>query len=122
MFTLGIKSKFEAAHSLRGYPDECAKVHGHRWEIEAVVEIHELDDIGMGVDFKILKKLLRETTDSFDHCNLNDIFPFDKMNPTAENIAFEIFRRYEESISNHPVKLIEIKVWEGESSWACYRK
>lgn len=122
MFLLGIKGKFEAAHSLRDYPDECYKIHGHRWEVEIIVEIKELDEVGMGVDFKVLKKILNEVLDPFDHHYLNEVFPFDKINPTAENIVFEIARRYEEAAEKLPIKLKEVKLWENENSWACYRK
>lgn len=122
MFLLGVKGKFEAAHSLRNYSAECSRIHGHRWEAEIIVEIKELDETGMGIDFKILKKILNEVLSPFDHQYLNEVFPFDNINPTAENLAFEIWRRFEEATSKVPVKLKEVKLWEGENSWACYVK
>ena len=61
MYTLKVEGAFEAAHMVNGYPGKCARLHGHNWVVEAVVKGRELDELGMLVDFKIIKKALKET-------------------------------------------------------------
>lgn len=66
MYTVTTHSEFDAAHFLAGYQGKCSNIHGHRWEVVVRVSGKELED-GMVVDFKDLKKSLREMTSYFDH-------------------------------------------------------
>ena len=118
MYNLAVRDHFEAAHALRGYPGKCAQVHGHRWEIEAVFICESLDEIGMGVDFGILKLSLGLIIERFDHGMLNEIPPFDKINPTAENIASHFFQELKKTVEIARIK--KVKVWESPESWASY--
>jgi len=86
-FELCIKTYFAAAHSLRGYPGDCARLHGHNWRVECYVMCNELDDLGLAVDYKVLKRELKDALAGWDHYNLNDIEPFDTINPSSENVA-----------------------------------
>lgn len=72
-----------SSHNLRDYTGPCANVHGHNWKITVYCRGSELDRQGMLIDFKEIKNLVN----TFDHKHLNDIPPFDKINPTAERIA-----------------------------------
>jgi len=45
IFEVYIKTHFSAAHSLRGYPGDCARTHGHNWIIEAFIKFKKLDEI-----------------------------------------------------------------------------
>ncbi|MBC8520200.1 MAG: 6-carboxytetrahydropterin synthase QueD [Gammaproteobacteria bacterium] len=121
-FTLQVISDFSAAHSLRGYPGDCQHLHGHNWKVEVEVTSAELDELGMVIDFKKIKQATKEATDRLDHQYLNDVPPFDKINPTAENIAHTFFTEISNSINHQQVEVESVTVWETERSSARYSK
>lgn len=118
-YTLKIVSDFASAHTLRDYPGACARMHGHNWKIEAEVTATELDDIGMGVDFKVIKQATRDIAGRLDHRYLNDLEPFTKINPTAEHIAAYFYRELSAQLNNERVKVHAVTLWETER--ACVR-
>lgn len=121
MYRLTVKDHFDAAHSLRGYPGECRKLHGHTWDVEATVEGQELDAIGIVYDFKLLKDDLRAVLDDYDHVFLDEVPPFDMINPTAENLARIVFERLSATIVAPGVTVVEIAVWESPVAKLVYR-
>jgi 6-pyruvoyltetrahydropterin/6-carboxytetrahydropterin synthase len=120
MYQVSIRQHFDAAHYLRDYQGKCENLHGHRYEVVARVKTSKLDKAGMAFDFTVLKKHLGDILARYDHTCLNDITPFDKINPSAENIAFTIFNELEPLLKEAPVSLECIKVWESPDSWATY--
>jgi 6-pyruvoyltetrahydropterin/6-carboxytetrahydropterin synthase len=118
-YTLKIVTDFASAHSLRDYPGECRRLHGHNWKVEVEVTAVELDRLGMAIDFKEIKKAARLATGELDHRYLNEIPPFDELNPTAENIAHHLYRRLSEELNSERVKVSAITLWETER--ACVR-
>ena len=121
MFELTVKSEFEAAHYIKNYPGKCARLHGHNWIVEAVVQGENLNELGILVDFKILKDELKKVLDEFDHQYLNELELFANQNPTAEIIAKEIFDRLATAeIFNDAVKLKAVKVYESPKSCVMY--
>jgi 6-pyruvoyltetrahydropterin/6-carboxytetrahydropterin synthase len=107
---LKVRDKFQAAHFLKEYKGKCEKIHGHTFEVEAVIEIHELDRTGIGIDFTRIKAALAEILP--DHTLLNEVYPF---NPSAENLARHFFSELK---TRFPVK--EVTVWESEDASATY--
>ena len=89
LFRLRICDRFNAAHKLVGYNGKCEKLHGHTWTVEVFVTGNKLDDIGLLVDFGVLKKELKKQIDRYDHSYLNDFK--DIGNPTSENMSRFIF-------------------------------
>lgn len=118
-YTLKIVSDFASAHTLRDYPGACARMHGHNWKIEAEVTATQLDDIGMGVDFKVIKQATRDIAGRLDHRYLNDLVPFTDINPTAEHIAAYFYRELSAQLNNERVKVHAVTLWETER--ACVR-
>jgi len=90
-YELSVRGEFCAAHRLEGYPGNCKNTHGHNWGVTAYVLCQELDKIGMGLDFREIKQILREALSTLDHACLNDLAPFSGENPTAENIARHLY-------------------------------
>ena len=78
MFELSVKGDIASAHFLRGYEGKCKDLHGHTWKIEIIIVSHELNDVGMVVDFITLKKQLKEFLTTIDHVCLNDLEHFQK--------------------------------------------
>ncbi|MDX8401147.1 MAG: 6-carboxytetrahydropterin synthase QueD [Mariprofundaceae bacterium] len=119
-FELCIKSHFSAAHSLRGYPGDCARLHGHNWHVRLFVTCDELDELGMGIDYKVMKDELKAALAPWDHYNLNDIPPFDRINPTSENVARELFREMRRRLDDGRVRVSRIEIAETCSASVSY--
>lgn len=119
-YELGIVQEFAAAHKLNNYEGNCSNIHGHTWKIEIVVKGNELDTTGMLIDFRKLKQIAGELIkEKYDHKFLNEIKPFDRINPTAENIAREIYKEMEKMLEGM-AKVKYIKVWESSTAYALY--
>ena len=117
MFEIRVTTKFGAAHNLRNYGGKCENLHGHTWRVEVALKGNTLDDKGLMKDFKEVKKGLNEVLAKFDHSYINEISPFDKINPTAENLSKHIF----EELKVMFVELFEVSVWESEDARAVFR-
>ena len=115
-----IVTDFAAAHQLRDYPGVCSRLHGHNWKVEVDVVARQLDKVGMGLDFADIKSATRELIGSLDHRNLNDLVPFDTVNPTAENIAAHMYQRLSAELNDERVKVDAITIWETERSCVTY--
>ena len=121
MYELTVKAEFEAAHFIKNYPGKCARLHGHNWIVEAIAKGGELNELGILIDFKILKAELNKVLDEFDHQYLNELKIFAKKNPTAEILAKVIFEKLSASeIFSGKNKLTAIKVYETPKSCVTY--
>jgi 6-pyruvoyltetrahydropterin/6-carboxytetrahydropterin synthase len=120
VYELTIKSHFDAAHALRGYPGECRNLHGHTWDIEVTVAATQLDEIGIVHDFALLKEDLNAVLDAYDHAFLNEIAPFDEISPTAENLARVIYEQLATTVDPR-VSVVEVVVWESPIAKLTYR-
>lgn len=123
MYEIEVRAAFEAAHFIRGYEGKCARLHGHNWEVVAVVRGDKLDKLGMLVDFRILKAELKSVLDEFDHRFLNELETFAEENPTAEILARKIFKQLAASkIFSGSTKLYAVKVHESPNSCVTYHE
>lgn len=118
-YTLKVLTDFASAHTLRDYPGACARMHGHNWKVEVEVEAKALNSVGMGVDFKEIKQAAREIAGRLDHQYLNDLTPFDELNPTAENIAAYFFRELAARLNADGLRVGSVTLWETDR--ACVR-
>lgn len=123
MYEVTVKKQFAAAHRLLDYPDRCSRLHGHSWVVEVTVSGVELDENGMLIDFKTVKKLVGEVIDGLDHQYLNELEVFSQpgkeTNPTAENLARYIFNCLRDVFKNG-LKLTGVRVWESSDTCAFY--
>lgn len=121
MFEIKVSAEFEAAHRVAGYPGKCDRLHGHSWVVEASVIGSKLDNLGMLVDFKLVKGRLRELLETLDHRMLNELPAFENINPTAENIAQYVYNEMKKAeFFNDNAKLKYIQVWESTKSSVIY--
>ena len=112
-------TEFASAHTLRDYPGACSRMHGHNWKVELEAIATSLDDLGMGIDFKKMKNVANEVGDQMDHRYLNDLEPFTKINPTAENIAAHMFQEISSRLNSDSIKVHAVTLWETDR--ACVR-
>ena len=120
VFEIVVESHFSAAHSLVGYPGDCARIHGHNWVIEVHVRCRELNEIGIGLDFRDIKRNVEKILENLDHTHLNDLPPFRNQNPTSENIARYLYRELGARLNTETVALSRIKVSETPGAGAIY--
>lgn len=121
MFEVSIDYSFSAGHALRGYKGKCENVHGHNYKVRVTVEGEELDSIGLLVDFVDLRRAVKAIVERLDHRFLNDLPPFDQLNPSAENIARYFCQELQPDVNRNGVRLQSVAVWETDSSFAIYR-
>ena len=122
MFEVSVEQTFAAGHALRNYKGKCENVHGHNYRVQITVQGHQLDSTGLLVDFLDVKGLIGGVVDYLDHQFINDLPPFDELNPSAENIAKYFYDRVSGGLKNEvPVRVSEVKVWETDTSSAVYR-
>ena len=119
MWELTVNGRFAAAHSLRNFNGRCEELHGHNWRVEVTVRGDKLDQADLVMDFGELKKLMNQVLDRLDHHHLNEVPPFDRVNPSSELIAKHI---YEEIAGGLPpaVAMHSVSAWESEDSKATY--
>ncbi len=120
MFHIFIKSHFSAGHHLRDYPGNCERPHGHNWKIEVTVKATELDNIGMGVDFRVVKEAVKKVVDTLDHYDLNEHADFQTINPSSENIAVYIFNNLQKDLSSERYGVHSVSVSETDNSGVTY--
>jgi 6-pyruvoyltetrahydropterin/6-carboxytetrahydropterin synthase len=122
MFEVSVEHTFAAGHALRNYRGKCENVHGHNYRVRVLVRGEKLDKVGMLADFTELKRLLRAISEPMDHVFLNDMPPFNELNPTAENMAWYICEKLREGLKvENPVEIAEVTVWETDIQSATYR-
>jgi len=119
-FEISVATEFSAAHSLQGYPGNCSQVHGHNWIVEVFVRCRELNAIGIGIDFREVKRAVRESVENFDHSCLNEHPSFKTLNPSSENIAKFLYRELGARINSENAKISRVKVSETPKTGACY--
>ena len=120
-FTVSAQAHYDAAHFLRNYQGKCAKLHGHRYVVEAAVRLASLDDSGIAFDFADLKGALRELADELDHENLNDLPQFQGIETSAENQARHFFEALKQRLPSGAAEgLLYARIWESPDQWAEY--
>ena len=115
-----IKTHFSGGHHLRAYPGNCENPHGHNWKVKVTVRAKQLDHLGMGIDFKELKKKVNTLLDELDHRDLNGHPAFQDKNPSSEHIAMFIFQSLSEPLSSERYALYAVEVRETDSSGVIY--
>lgn len=118
------QTEFSAAHLLRGYAGACNQIHGHNFKVELEVETSDLDAVGMAVDFTELETIAADIARDLDHRLLNDVPPFNEVNPTAENLGAYFWTRTKTALRGlsraDAVRLRAVTVRENDRSSVTY--
>ena len=96
--------------------------HGHNYVVEVTLDGEPDAVTGMVVDLKLLKEILHEqVVDVMDHRHLNhEVPPFDKIVPTVENVAREIWRRLEPNLRFDHARLHNVRLYETAELYVDY--
>ncbi len=120
MYEVKIITKFSSAHQLRLYDGKYENLHGHNWGATVIVEAEELDAMGLGIDFVVLREKVDAILSKLDYQNINEVPPFDKLNPSAENIARWLFDRLNADIKTKTVRAKRVEIREMDECGAAY--
>jgi len=122
MFEVTIIKTFSAAHLLAEIGGKCEELHGHNFKVEVTVGAPDLNSEGILIDFRLVKKWLKEILDKMDHQHLNDLPFFAEKNPSSENIARYVYQEMQVRAKEAKVKMLHVKVWESENAAVTYRE
>ena len=122
MFQVSVEESFSAGHALRGYKGKCENPHGHNYKVRLTLEGPALDSVGLLYDFVHLKQIIHQVIQAVDHKFLNDLAPFDQLNPSAENIARYLYEEASKQMRKQPdsARIASITVWETDTTAATY--
>ncbi len=123
MYEVTVEDTFAAGHYLRNYKGKCENPHGHNYKVRVTLQGAALDHAGLLLDFKDLKVVMKPVVDYLDHQMMNDIAPFDVVNPSAENLAkyfFDETNKYLAGKTAGRVRVKDVTIWETDTTTATY--
>jgi len=120
VYEIYVKDHFASAHALKGYDGNCSNLHSHNWIIEAYIQCRKLNKLGIGIDFRDVKGVLKDVLSKLDHTNLNDIAEFGAINPTSENLAKFLFIELSLRLNTESTKVKKIMVFESPGCGSAY--
>lgn len=121
MFEVSVDHTFAAGHALRNYRGRCENVHGHNYRVRVTVSGDQLDSAGLLLDFVDMRTAIKAVVDRLDHQFLNDLPPFDRINPSAENLAKFLCDEVILLIRDQRLRIQSVTVWETDLTSATYR-
>lgn len=120
MYEIIVEDHFDSAHFLRDYKGKCENIHGHRYTIRVRLQAERLNEIGLAYDFTDVKNILAKIIARFDHAALNEISPFDKINPSVENIARTVYSELKLKLRREPITISAVETWETPTQGVIY--
>lgn len=114
-YVVRVEARFEAAHYLREYRGISEPLHGHSYKVEAELAARGggVDDDAIAVDFVSAKRKLEALAKRLDYGCINDVPPFDRINPSAENIAEWFHRELSAAVADENALVVAVTIWEG---------
>jgi len=122
-YTVRVEARFEAAHYLREYRGVSEPLHGHSYKVEADLAAHGggVDSDAIAVDFVSGKRKLEALAKRLDYGCINDVAPFDRINPSAENIAEWFWRELSADVEAENAVVSAVTIWEGPVNSVTFR-
>lgn len=121
-YEVRIEARFEAAHFLREYRGISEPLHGHSYKVEAELAGRGggVDSDAIAVDFVSAGKHLAALAKRLDYGCINDIPPFDRVNPSAENVAKWFATELQQAVAQDDATVVRITIWEGPVNSVTY--
>ena len=123
MYEVTVEAGFSSGHYLRNYHGRCENPHGHNYKVRVTLIGAALDQAGLLLDFKMLKQVMRPVIDRIDHQMLNDLEPFNTLNPSAENLAHYFWEQTNEQLAEMTAGRVRVKdctIWETDTTSATF--
>ena len=122
-FSVRVEARFEAAHFLREYRGISEPLHGHSYKVEAELASNGggIDSDAIAVDFVSAKQKLEALAKQLDYGCINDVSPFNEINPSAENIAQWFYRELNAAVAGENANVRAVTIWEGPANSVTFR-
>jgi len=120
MYEVCVTREFSSAHFLRDYAGKCADLHGHNWKVEVYFRAPGVSANGIMIDFLDIGAALDGLLDRLDHGIINNIAPFDTVNPTSENLARWFYTEIGHRMPAGSPKPCRVRIWETADAHASY--
>jgi 6-pyruvoyltetrahydropterin/6-carboxytetrahydropterin synthase len=122
-FSIRVSARFEAAHFLREYRGISEPLHGHSYLVEAdlAADGGGVDADAIAVDFVSARRKLEALAKTLDDGCINDVPPFDTINPSAENIAQWFASALGAAVADEKAIVRAVTIWEGPVNSVTYR-
>jgi 6-pyruvoyltetrahydropterin/6-carboxytetrahydropterin synthase len=123
-FSVRVSARFEAAHFLREYRGISEPLHGHSYKVEADLASRAggVDSDAIAVDFVSARHKLEALAKTLDYGCINDVPPFDQINPSAENIAEWFARELGAAVAGEDAVVQAVTIWEGPVNSVTFRR
>src|SRR5918993_4482905 len=114
-YSVRVEARFESAHCLREYRGITEPLHGHSYKVEADLAGRGggVDSDAIAVDFVSAKRKLETLAKKLDYGCINDVPPFNEVNPSAENIAEWFARELQSAVDDENAIVTAVTLWEG---------
>ncbi len=122
IYEIYVKDHFAAAHALRGYNGNCSNMHGHNWDVEAYIQCTKLNKLGIGIDYRDVKEIVKDVLSKLDHTNLNEVAEFGSINPTSENISKFLYNELSRRLNTELIKVAKVMVFESPGCGSSYQE
>jgi 6-pyruvoyltetrahydropterin/6-carboxytetrahydropterin synthase len=122
MYALAVKRDFVAQHYLVGGdwgPEN--ELHSHHYAVELRLEGASLDEHGYLVDIVDVEANLDALVDAYRDHTLNDLPPFEGLNPSVEHFARIWCEALNARIGAENITALTVTIWENDIAWASYR-
>lgn len=136
MITVTRRFKADIGHRLLNHEGKCSHIHGHEYKFLVTVQCSGLNELGMVIDFSVVKEIVGGWIDSsWDHGFIvkeadfvvRDFLNAQRFkyyvmseNPTAENIAVELWKKTKDRLAEAGVWVVSIEVQETENCKAVF--
>ena len=121
MWEISQEIAITAEHRLRSAPrDDQRGRHRHAWRVKAIVRARALDRSGWVLDFNELTTIMKAAFAPYDNAFLNEVAPFDDIEPTRERIAQVMADQLAAKIDDDRVQLARLEIWENDTRCTTY--
>ncbi|OGF62570.1 MAG: hypothetical protein A2Y62_11685 [Candidatus Fischerbacteria bacterium RBG_13_37_8] len=121
VYEICVKKHFQARHNLKYSNGQQDAIHLHQWIIEVHILSEKLSEEGLVEDFREVDKILEGILDAINGAHINELEPFTRINPSAENLCRWFYRQLKPCIIA-PCRLVKVVLYETEHYSASYRE
>lgn len=120
VYEVAYETTFCSTHRLTRAGEPLEPLHGHDWRVEVVAAGESLDDVGVVIDFEVLKEVVAGIAAGFHYADMNAHPDLAGLSPSAEVVARYFFERTRQGMGEAGRLLRRVRVWEAPGCSATY--
>ena len=122
VYEICVIDHFAATHALKRYDGNSSHMHGHAWTVEAFVQCTRLNKLGIGINFKDVKAVIKDVLGKLNHTTLNEVAEFGSINPTSENLAKLLYTELSRRLNTESITVKKVAVFESPECGTSYQE